>query len=144
MHYWSKSQMLCEYTGAWPRGLNFRTVFEYQMPFIEATKCVLITERYGLKVWVLQLPEPVVTPEAYFVALCRRTDIDHAYMRHSDGSRFFTLERSMVVDQPFFCEWTSAGEHLNFGMESLLTCAQLEARVRAQIEGNHPALAGVK
>ncbi len=50
----------------------------------------------------------------------------------------------MVVDQPFFCEWTSAGEHLNFGMESPLTCAQFEARVRAQIEGNHPALAGVK
>ena len=62
---------------------------------------------------VVEMPQPLFTTEAHFVALLIDLEGESAFL-----NRYLTLERGDGFDgspRTVFCEWRSDGAHINFG-----------------------------
>ncbi len=70
--------------------------------------------RQGHTAYVVTMPEPATSPEAYFIAIVRKDDETQEYMQESPSTRYFTLEKS-CAPRPMLCEVKRDRAHANYG-----------------------------
>jgi hypothetical protein len=67
---------------------------------------------------IVELPEPVAMPEAYFTAAVLLAEFVDVNDPKNAPVRYFTLEQSFDLEGhpcAMMCEWTKEGTHSNFG-----------------------------
>lgn len=114
-YFLAKSSMKCVENGFWSEDITETDAFFDYVNFF-AKHISLITKAVGVKeILLLSMPSPVTVLEAHFILMCRNNNTEHSYMKKSDGSRYFTLERSGSENTVCVCEWTYDGVHRNYG-----------------------------
>lgn len=70
--------------------------------------------RGGYTAYLITMPPPQKSPEAHFAAILLKDYEDHLPHELSPSTKYFLLEKGLLSDQPFFCEWTANRSHRNF------------------------------
>lgn len=130
LHFWSMSAISCEDGGLFPPdSISSEEYFAYQRPLMDSVTCEP-SMGPDYSVWIIRMPAPKTLGEAFFAAMCRRTNGSHEYMVPSSLSRYFTAEKAFTPDTVCFCEWSQDGGHLNYGEIPTPTQEQFLASVR--------------
>ena len=115
LHMWSKARIRCEEVDLLPEGSDdIEGAFEEDRKLFEAV-AIHPLKRGGYAAYVVTMPAPEVSPDAYLAAIVHKADESHEYMRESPSTRYFTLERTDISDRPLLCEWRRDGSRENYG-----------------------------
>jgi len=118
---------ICESSGLWPQGITNLENFPIYIQKTMSQVSVFLVEDDDWDIRVISMPKPIATSEAYWIALC----IPH--QRSEDSGRYYTLESSVAKGAVAFCEWTKAGEHINYGIGPLMTVNDFASRIKVML-----------
>ena len=119
LHFWSKARTHCERNGLLePEDVDDSDASlaaeAAEDELIDAT-AIHPRRRLGHTVYVVTMPLPEASPEAYLSGVVHRDDEPHEYMATAPSSRYFTLELAAPGERPLLCEWSRDGRHSNYG-----------------------------
>jgi hypothetical protein len=106
VHFWSRAEMIVG-------DMDDEIDEDGWTPFAEIS--IDAYNKNGYTVYIITLPKPQLTPEAYFVAIAVDEDATLEYMNDMGETRYFTLEHTADGYEPMFCEWDRDDDHLNYG-----------------------------
>lgn len=108
IHFWSMACLRCEEAGLFA---DEAAMSDYWM---EAVQIHQYTKN-GFAVFVITMPKPEFSLEAFFVSIVHKDGEPHQYGSRSAGNRYFTLEKTDVAG-PLLCEWLDErGSRRNYG-----------------------------
>ncbi|CAN5145128.1 hypothetical protein BH11PLA2_BH11PLA2_45250 [soil metagenome] len=115
LHFRSKAEIQCIDAGL--LDIDYMDDDEAMDAEYELFRAVAIhhRKRAGYTAHVVAMPPPEFSPEAHFVAIVHKDDEPHEYMQESHSTRYFTLEKTDISDQPLLCEWLRDGTRENYG-----------------------------
>lgn len=114
----------CESSGLWVEGATDMQSFPIYVQNLMSQARVSLIKDDNWDIRVISMPKPITLCEAYWIALCIPRQ------RTEDSGRYFTLEFSVGKGNVSLCEWTEAGEHINYWIGPLLTIKRFAAGIK--------------
>jgi hypothetical protein len=126
LHFQSKARLLCR---QFELNDSLLEDDDAAMTLFSAVKIHPHTQD-GYTAYIVSMPEPESSLEAYFVAILHKDDEPHEYMARSLSTRYFTLEKAdPPSDRPLFCEWFENDSRNNYGDGPVPTLAAFTTAV---------------